>query len=110
MDWDKLRTWVSFAGLSFWRRDFEAVKGIDADRYDGSMGFCDLDLGLMMHNDGCQVCLVDGVTCFIDDSETGSHRHGILQRQHQTDPHRNARLFVEKWGAEEAAKYGITWP
>jgi len=110
LDWDKMRVWVSFAGLSLRRQDFEAVGGID-ERYDGSMGFTDLDLGIMLYEDGCQVCQIDGACFFIDDAESdGSHRDQIIRRQLETDPHRNARLFVEKWGEHEAAKYGISYP
>lgn len=110
MDWDKMRAWTSFAGLSMRRDDFETVGGVD-ERYDGSMGFADLDLGMMLYHDGCQVCLVDAITCFIDDGESdGSHRDQIIRRQLATDPHRNARLFVEKWGKEESEKYGIKYP
>jgi len=109
-DWDKMRTWVSFAGLSMRREDFEGVGGVDEQRYDGSMGFADLDLGLMLYHASCQVCLVDGITCFIDDEESGSHRTRILHSQMSSTPHLNAKRFVEKWGKEESAEYGITYP
>jgi len=93
--------WVSFAGLSLWKKDFLKVGGID-ENYDGAMGFADLDLGIRLHKDGCCNIMVDGVTCHIDDAETGSWRHQFLEN------HQNGKYFLNKWGLEEAAKYDIT--
>lgn len=100
IDWDKTAAWPSFAGMAFFKRDWELVGGIDT-RYDGAMGFADLDFGLMMWLEGCQVMHLDGPTCFIDDGETGSHRNRFLE------DHRNGKMFIEKW-PEIAPKYGIT--
>lgn len=103
-DWDKLRVWSSFAGMSFWKRDWQACGGID-ERYNNAMGFADLDFGIKLWTVGCQVMMIDGITIFVEDSETGSHRDRFI---HTTRPHHNGFLFMEKWGLEEAAKYGIT--
>lgn len=102
---DKLRTWCSFAGTSLQKRDWDAVGGIDL-RYNNAMGFADLDLGIMLWKDGCNVSLADGISCTIDDSETGSHRDRFVHVK--GTKHRNGMLFMEKWGQEEAAKYGVT--
>jgi glycosyltransferase involved in cell wall biosynthesis len=100
-DWDKVRVWPAFAGMSFWKQDWERVGGID-EQYDEAMGFADLDFGIMMFNSGCQALLVDGITCFIDDRESGgSHRDRFIFN------HQNGHKFMKKWPTE-AAKYGIT--
>jgi hypothetical protein len=103
-DWDKLRVWSSFAGMSFWKRDWETVGGIDK-RYNNAMGFADLDFGIELWKSGCQVMMIDGICVFVDDRETGSHRNGFI---HTYREHHNGNLFMEKWGLEEAAKYGVS--
>lgn len=103
-DWDKVRVWTSFAGISMAKVDWLAVDGID-EIYCNAMGFADLDLGVKLWKSGCQVMLVDGITVFVDDRETGSHRDRFI---HTVREHHNGNLFMEKWGFEEAAKYGIT--
>jgi len=103
LDWDKLRVWSSFAGMSFWKDDWKACGGID-EIYNDAMGFADLDFGIKLWKVGCQVMMVDGMTVFIDDRETGSHRDRFI---HTMREHHNGNLFMEKWGLEEAAKYGI---
>ena len=95
--WDKLRVYPSFAGLSLPRGIWDDVGGLDED-YDGAMGFCDLDLGLRLWKKGYNVTQVDGLTVFIDDSETGSHRDRYI---HLGDlQHRNGMLFKKKWPDE----------
>ncbi len=102
--WDKMRVWPSFAGLSLSREDWDLVDGID-EEYDRAMGFADLDLGLRLYNAGCNVTQVDGISVFIEDSETGSHRGYFLHLDGRE--HRNGNLFMDKW-PDEYAKYGIS--
>lgn len=104
-DWDKLRVWASFAGMSLSRDDWKAVGGVCGD-FDGSMGFADLDFGIRLWRDGCQVCLVDGITMHIEDSETGSLRSALLRQLHPDNIHPNGRLFIER--NPDFEKYGIT--
>lgn len=101
VDWDKTRHWPAFAGMSIRYEDWQAVGGVD-EIFDTAMGFADLELGIRLWQDGCQIILADGMCCFIDDRETGSHRDRFLF------DHRNGKLFMEKVGLEMAAKYGIT--
>lgn len=103
--WDKIRNYPSFAGISLAKSLWDEVGGVDED-YDGAMGFADLDLGMRLWKVGANITQVDGCTIFIDDRETGSHRDRYV---HWGDKqHRNGNLFMEKWGLDEAAKYGIT--
>lgn len=103
--WDKIRNYPSFAGISLAKSLWNEVGGLDED-YDGAMGFADLDLGMRLWQVGANITQVDGCTIFIDDRETGSHRDRYV---HWGDrQHRNGNLFMEKWGEEESAKYGIT--
>jgi glycosyltransferase involved in cell wall biosynthesis len=98
--WDKLQTWVSFAGTSVRREDWARVGGVDLD-YDGAMGFADLDLGIRLWKDGCCVIQADGLCCHIDDKESGgSHRDRFLYN------HRNGKLFISKH--PDFGKYGLT--
>lgn len=95
-DGDRVRPWVCFAGLSLRREDWNAVGGIDL-AYDLSMGFADMDLGIRLHKDGCNVCQVDGVTVFIQD-QGKSWRTEILKRMYPNGmEHRNGLLFKERW-------------
>ena len=103
-DWDKLRVWSSFAGMSLWKRDWARVGGID-EIYFNAMGFADLDLGIELWKSGCQVMMIDGICVYVDDRETGSHRDRYI---HTYREHHNGNLFMEKWGLDEAAKYGVT--
>ena len=103
-DWDKLRVWLSFAGASCRREDWQGVGGIDL-RYGDAMGFADLDLGIRLWQSGCQVMQIDGICVHVDDRETGSHRNRFI---HTKREHHNGKLFMEKWGLDEAAKYGVT--
>jgi glycosyltransferase involved in cell wall biosynthesis len=102
--WDKLRVYPSFAGLSMHRQIWDDLGGLDED-YDLAMGFCDLDAGIRLWQLGYNIVQVDGISVWIDDSETGSHRDKFVHLGDQE--HRNGEvIFKGKWSSEEVAK----WP
>jgi GT2 family glycosyltransferase len=103
-DWNKLKVYPSFAGMSLSKKNYFKVNGIDED-FDYAMGFADLDFGIRLWQAGCNVMLVDGITCFIDDKESGgSLREQFVHTLGQR--HRNGQLLKEKW-PHDYHKYGI---
>lgn len=94
----KLDLWTSFAGMVVRTEDFWAVEGID-ERFDGYMGFADIELGIRLWRSGCCPIHTDWITHLMDDSESG----GSLRNRFIGD-HRNKKLFREILG-EEADVY-----
>lgn len=94
-DEGRARIMLSFAGSSLRRVDWDKVGGVD-EAYDGSMGFADHDLGLRLHQNGCNICQIDGACCFIDDAGE-SWRSYFLQKLHPDGNHPNGDLFHSRW-------------
>lgn len=93
---DRVRPWVCSAGLSLRREDWNRVSGLDTV-YDLSMGFADMDLGIRLHKDGCKVCLVDGVTVFIDDGGKSWRTEFLDRFCPKYSEHPNGVIFNERW-------------
>ena len=91
---------MMWAGLSIPNWWWKEVEGADED-FDGSMGWADVDFGIRLLNAGCNIAMVRGVCCFLDDSESGgSWRNRILtpwRSAHPGEHDPNGVLLWKKW-------------
>jgi len=73
--------WVTSAGLSVGRKWKDVIGSFFDEDYDGSMGFCDRDLGIRLEKAGVDIVLANAIPMFIDDSESqGSWRDYFVLR------------------------------